>query len=68
VRERIEAAHDTTFYLVAYGPGPSWENTKPRRGQAGWDAHASFMDRLAEQGVVLLGGPLESSASETLPS
>jgi len=24
----------------------------------GWDEHAAFVDRLADQGVVVLGGPL----------
>jgi uncharacterized protein YciI len=57
--ERINPAHDTTLYLVAYRPGPRWENTKPRREQAGWDAHAAFMDALAKRGVVILGGPLD---------
>jgi hypothetical protein len=26
--------------------------------QAGWDAHASFMDELVDSGFVVLGGPL----------
>ena len=26
--------------------------------QAGWQAHAAFMDALVEQGFVVLGGPL----------
>ena len=50
------------LYLVAYRPGPRWEDSKPRREQTGRDAHAAFMDELAEQGVVLLGGPLEGIA------
>jgi len=29
--------------------------------QAGWASHASFMDTLAEEGFVLLGGPLEGT-------
>lgn len=28
------------------------------REQAAWDAHAAFMDRLAEEGFILAGGPL----------
>jgi len=57
--ERIPADQSGSLYLVAYAPGPRWEHPKPRRGQAGWDAHAKFMDALTEQRVVLLGGPLD---------
>jgi uncharacterized protein YciI len=57
--ERIDVTPGRQLFLVRYGPGPAWEPTKPRRGQAGWDAHASFMDTLTAQGVVLLGGPLD---------
>jgi uncharacterized protein YciI len=57
--ERIDAASDTSLYLVAYGPGPRWDATRPRREQTGWDAHATFMDALAERGVALLGGPVD---------
>lgn len=56
--ERIDVARHP-LYLVGYGPGPRWENAKARREQTGWGAHATFMDALADQGVVLLGGPLD---------
>jgi uncharacterized protein YciI len=46
------------YYLVETARGPAWEKDKPRREQSGWDAHASFMDRLVEEGFVILGGPL----------
>jgi uncharacterized protein YciI len=29
------------------------------REQDGWDEHARFMDGLVDEGVILLGGPLE---------
>jgi uncharacterized protein YciI len=35
------------------------------REQAGWDDHAGFMDRLVEEGFILLAGPLEGDR-ETL--
>lgn len=47
-----------TYYLVESTSGPEWDRTKRRREQAGWDAHAAFMDALAEEGFVLLGGPV----------
>jgi uncharacterized protein YciI len=29
------------------------------REQDGWDEHAKFMDRLVDEGFIVLGGPLE---------
>ena len=45
-------------FLVTELPGPNWDPSRPRREQDGWDEHAAFVDGLAEQGVVVLGGPL----------
>jgi uncharacterized protein len=55
--ERIDASR--THYLVAYAPGPDWDGTKSRREQEGWDAHAEFIDALVDDGVVVIGGPLD---------
>jgi len=46
------------YLLVRNVPGPAWDHSKGRREQAGWDAHASFMDALAAEGFVVLGGPV----------
>jgi uncharacterized protein YciI len=46
------------YFLVERAKGPAWDHSKPRREQAGWDAHAAFMDALAEEGFVVLGGPI----------
>ena len=46
------------YYLVESGPGPAWDRTKRRRKQAGWAEHAAFMDALAREGFVVLGGPV----------
>jgi uncharacterized protein YciI len=46
-----------TLFLVFRGPGPSWIRGKPTRQQPLWDEHAVFMDRLFEQGRIVLGGP-----------
>ena len=46
------------YFLVERAKGPEWDLGKPRRKQAGWDAHAAFMDGLAEEGFVVLGGPI----------
>ena len=47
----------TTLFLVFRGPGPSWVPGAPTREQPLWDEHAAFMDRLFEQGRVVLAGP-----------
>jgi hypothetical protein len=41
-------------YLVEQARGPAWDYSKRRREQAGWDAHAVFMDALVEEGVIVL--------------
>jgi hypothetical protein len=44
------------YYLVERGHGPLWDRSRGRREQDGWDEHAAFMDRLAADGFVVLGG------------
>ena len=46
------------YYLVESTSGPAWDHSRLRREHAGWDEHAAFMDALAEEGFVLLGGPV----------
>ena len=46
------------LYAVTMVDGPAWDSSRPRREQYGWDEHAAFMDRLVEEGVVVLGGPV----------
>jgi len=52
------------YYLVERERGPAWDHSRRRREQAGWDEHAAFMDALAEEGVVLLGGPVGEGDGE----
>jgi uncharacterized protein len=47
----------TTLFLVFRDPGPTWVPGLPSRQQPLWDEHAVFMDRLFEQGRIVLGGP-----------
>jgi uncharacterized protein YciI len=51
--------HDvsTTLFLVFRNPGPSWVRGLSSRQQPLWEEHATFMDRLFEQGRIVLGGP-----------
>ena len=46
------------YFLVERGKGPMWDRSRGRRGQDGWDEHAAFMDRLIEEGFIVLGGPI----------
>jgi len=49
---------NATTFVVIRSHGPAWQANLPMRGQASWDAHAAFMNRLAADGFVVLGGPL----------
>jgi uncharacterized protein YciI len=46
------------FFLVIRAQGPSWDRSRLRREQAGWDEHAAFMDGLVDDGFIVLGGPV----------
>ena len=47
-----------SYYAVTRSKGSEWDHSRPRREQSGWDEHAAFMDALAQEGFVVLGGPL----------
>ena len=49
------------LYAVINRRGDSYERSLPLEQQVDWDAHAILMDRLAEEGFIVLGGPLEGS-------
>jgi uncharacterized protein YciI len=38
--------------------GPGWDSSRPIRAQDGWAAHAAFMDRLVDDGFIIVGGPV----------
>ena len=52
------------YYLVECAKGPAWDDSRGRREQDGWDAHAAFMDALVEEGLVVLGGPIGEGDGE----
>jgi uncharacterized protein YciI len=52
------------YYLVRFGHGPAWDDSQPRRKQAGWPEHAALMDALTEEGVIVLGGPVGEGDGE----
>ena len=41
--------------------GPAWDDSRPMEQQAGWGAHARFMEGLADDGFLILVGPLEGT-------
>jgi uncharacterized protein YciI len=47
-----------TFHVLQRRSGPKWDPSRPLEGQSDWPAHAAFMDRLADEGFIVLGGPL----------
>lgn len=55
--ERAISTPDDRF-IVLREHGPRWDHSRPMRGQRHWDAHAAFMNALADEGFVIEGGPL----------
>jgi uncharacterized protein YciI len=45
-------------FVVTNVNGPNYDPSRARREQDGWDEHAVFMDRLVDDGFVILGGPI----------
>lgn len=44
-------------FVVINEAGPTWDSARSMREQDGWTEHAAFMDRLEDDGTVVLGGP-----------
>jgi uncharacterized protein YciI len=55
----VDALQNKTgsLFLVFRDPGPAWVRGVPTRQQPLWDEHAAFMDRIFEQGRIVLAGP-----------
>jgi uncharacterized protein YciI len=45
-------------FLVISTAGPNRDLSRDTREQPYWDEHAAFIDRLVDEGVIFLGGPL----------
>jgi hypothetical protein len=48
----------TQLFAVLRAHGPAWKHGQPLEAQEGWLAHADFMDGMAAEGFIVLGGPL----------
>ena len=46
------------YYAVTRERGENWDAGLSMRQQEQWDEHAAFMNALADEGFVVLGGPL----------
>jgi hypothetical protein len=57
-KRRLRGRPGLRYFVVLREPGPAWDRARPMRDQDDWDAHAEFMDGLAEAGFIVLGGPL----------
>ena len=49
-------------FMILWAPGPAWVSGKTVRQQPFWAEHATFMDRLFENGMVVLGGPFADAS------
>jgi len=56
------------YFVVINERGSAWDWSRPMREQHEWDAHAAFMDALAEARFIVAGGPLggEDDAARVL--
>jgi uncharacterized protein YciI len=54
------------LFVVLRTRGPAWNESGSLEEQAGWSAHAAFMDALVDDGFVVLGGPLEDTRDALL--
>lgn len=46
------------YFLCTLLHGPAWDEARGVRDQDGWEEHAAFMDRLVDEGVIIVGGPV----------
>jgi uncharacterized protein YciI len=56
----------TPRFAVTRRRGPAWDASRALEEQDGWDAHAAFMDALADGGAIVLGGPLDDGETTLL--
>jgi uncharacterized protein YciI len=54
------------YFVVIRDHGSAWKDDRPMEDQAGWPAHASFMNSLAKDGFVVVGGPLDGTSDVLL--
>jgi uncharacterized protein YciI len=55
-----------TYYAVTRVRGENWDESQAMRQQEQWNEHARFMDALADEGFIVLGGPLGDGEQQFL--
>src|SRR5438477_3765188 len=55
-----------SYFAVTREAGPAWTDGKGTFEQPGVDDHAAFMNALADEGIVLFGGPLAGSEHDRI--
>lgn len=45
-------------FILLFDPGPHWDESKKIEEQEYWDDHVKFVDKLFEQGKVVIAGPI----------
>src|SRR5215471_1135534 len=45
-------------FAVMLVHGPGWDSSRQIQDQDAWEEHAAFMDRLVDEGFIILGGPV----------
>ncbi|HET9367642.1 MAG TPA: YciI family protein [Candidatus Udaeobacter sp.] len=53
-------------FLAISSAGPNRDFSKGTREQPFWDEHAAFIDKLADDGSILMGGPLVDEGGSLL--
>ena len=54
----LESRERVTYFAVFRERGAAWDISRPMKEQERWAEHAAFMNALAGDGFVVLGGPL----------
>lgn len=49
------------IFAVIRTQGAAWQGSVPLEKQPDWQAHASFMNGLQQEGFVVLGGPMDGT-------
>src|SRR5579864_5844850 len=53
-----KSCSNVKYFAVVRERGPAWDVARAMTEQECWPEHAAFMNALAEDGFVILGGPL----------
>src|SRR5919205_1872886 len=51
--------------VVTFRAGPTWRSGSVRE-QPGWDAHAEFIDRLVDDGTMVMGGSFADNSGSMI--